>query len=339
MRNFTTILAAAKKPLLLFACLLCSLASSAYSFEVDGIYYDILSTTDLTVEVVKGDTEYTGDIVIPETVTYRNKKFTVVAVGERALYQNFGLVSLTLPETVKDIKEVAVFFCRALVSVQADGVENVGGQCFRGCTSLKEISLPSAKSIEYCGFKGCTALEKVNLPSANYLHWDCFANCTSLKEISLPSIETIEYGCFRECTSLEKVTLGKNLTKFGQSGKDGVFANCDKITEVWSHILTPSDINEEEFYLFTYDDATLYVPVGTKSLYQACTGWKNFLKIVESAECGTASEPTGISSATAESESAAVYTLQGVSVGSKANAAQQLPAGIYIVGGKKIVVK
>lgn len=339
MRNFTTILAAAKKPLLLFACLLCSLASSAYSFEMDGIYYDILSTTDLTVEVVKGDTEYTGDVVVPETVTYRNKKFTVVAVGYRAFDWNKNLVSLTLPETVKDMKSCAVVGCHALESVQADGVETIEGQCFRYCTSLKEISLPSAKNLKVGSFEDCTALEKVSLPSATFLGWDCFANCTSLKEISLPSIETIEYGCFRECTSLEKVTLGKSLTKFGKSGEDGVFANCDKITEVWSHILTPSNIDEKEFYLFTYDDATLYVPVGTKSLYQACTGWKNFLHIVESAECGTASEPTGISSATAESEPTAVYTLQGVSVGSKTNAAQQLPAGIYIVGGKKIVVK
>lgn len=46
-------------------------AVSAYDFEVDGIYYNILSATDLTCEVTKGkstlggyefDKYYTGDI-------------------------------------------------------------------------------------------------------------------------------------------------------------------------------------------------------------------------------------------------------------------------------------
>ena len=40
-----------KHILLLAALLFCSLAVSAHDFEVDGIYYNITSSTDLTVEV------------------------------------------------------------------------------------------------------------------------------------------------------------------------------------------------------------------------------------------------------------------------------------------------
>ncbi|MBR5335028.1 MAG: hypothetical protein IKV23_02010, partial [Bacteroidaceae bacterium] len=48
--------------------LLCCTAVSAQDFEVDGIYYNILSQEDKTVEVTSGTANYTGSIVIPSTV-------------------------------------------------------------------------------------------------------------------------------------------------------------------------------------------------------------------------------------------------------------------------------
>ena len=57
------------------AALLCSLTASAHDFEVDGIYYNILSESDKTVEVTyKGllydeFCVYTGNVVIPEIVS------------------------------------------------------------------------------------------------------------------------------------------------------------------------------------------------------------------------------------------------------------------------------
>ena len=59
------------KSLLTIACLLCSITLYAHDFEVDGIYYYITSETDQIVEVVNRiKIEYTGNVVIPETVTY-----------------------------------------------------------------------------------------------------------------------------------------------------------------------------------------------------------------------------------------------------------------------------
>ena len=56
---------------------------------------------------------------------------------------------------------------------------------------------------------------------------------------------------------------------------------------------------------------------------------------------GVAETPDGISSVTADTSNTAVYSLQGVRVAD--NASQEtlrtLPPGIYIVGGKKIVVR
>lgn len=48
--------------------LLTILPISAYDFEVDGIYYEVISFSDLTCKVVSGDNEYEGDVVIPSEV-------------------------------------------------------------------------------------------------------------------------------------------------------------------------------------------------------------------------------------------------------------------------------
>ena len=62
--------------LVTIVALLCSITASAHDFEVGGIYYNILSEEDKTVEVTyRGDyydsysNEYTGRVVIPATVT------------------------------------------------------------------------------------------------------------------------------------------------------------------------------------------------------------------------------------------------------------------------------
>ena len=73
------------------ATLWCSLAANAHDFEVGGIYYDITSSADLTVEVTyRGsssgsyDNEYSGAVTIPSTVTYNSKTYSVTSIGNYA---------------------------------------------------------------------------------------------------------------------------------------------------------------------------------------------------------------------------------------------------------------
>ena len=61
-----------KQLLTTIAVLLCSVAANAHDFKVDGIYYNITSSKNLTVEVTyRGlwiddySNEYSGNVVIP----------------------------------------------------------------------------------------------------------------------------------------------------------------------------------------------------------------------------------------------------------------------------------
>lgn len=95
--------------LLTTAVLLCSISARAHDFEVDGIYYNVTSESELTVEVTfKGVhfaqfKEYKGDIVIPEKVEFNGKKYNVTGIAENTFYNYIELKSITIPKSVKDI--------------------------------------------------------------------------------------------------------------------------------------------------------------------------------------------------------------------------------------------
>ena len=103
---------------LMLPVLLCivSLSTSAHNFEVDGIYYNITSSEDLTVAVTyRGNSyndysnEYSGQVSIPETVTYNEKTYRVTSIGDSAFRECDGLTSVTIPTSVTSIGSYAFY--------------------------------------------------------------------------------------------------------------------------------------------------------------------------------------------------------------------------------------
>ena len=92
----------------LILSVLFSISASADVVEVDGIYYDI---SENNATVTYGDNEYSGDIVIPESITYENSKYSVTSIGESTFFKCSGLTSITIPNSVTSIAEVAFSLC------------------------------------------------------------------------------------------------------------------------------------------------------------------------------------------------------------------------------------
>ena len=133
-----------KKLRLLFsalALLLCSTSLLAHDFAVDGIYYQITSEEDLTVEVTfEGDErwffsdEYFGSVTIPETVTYNGNTYSVTSIGSSAFYDCSGLTSVIIPNSVTNIGSEAFSACSGLTSVTIpNSVTSIGSYAFREC--------------------------------------------------------------------------------------------------------------------------------------------------------------------------------------------------------------
>lgn len=98
---------------LLMLALLLPATASAFRFEANGIYYNT-NGEYVTVTDADGNTnthDYTGDVVIPETVTYAGTTYSVTAIDGYAFYYCNGLTSVTIPNSVTNIGSYAFYNC------------------------------------------------------------------------------------------------------------------------------------------------------------------------------------------------------------------------------------
>jgi hypothetical protein len=185
---------------------------NAYDFEVDGIYYNILSASDRTVEVTQGALSYAGGIIIPEFVKFNNIEFSVTQIGHGAFSRgaddNLELTSVILPNSLVSIGSGAFSYCKNIKTITIpEGVTIIQDYTFSHCISLEEIKL--ASKTEYIGeyaFCGCGSLKPFDFPeSLRSIGNNAFNGCESLKHAKLPGDLFIGESSFRH--SVEMILL------------------------------------------------------------------------------------------------------------------------------------
>jgi len=180
------------------------------------------------------------------------------------------------------------------VSITVDGVDYkvtaVDGSAFKGCWNIKSVTINAAlETIGYHAFSDVSMAELM-LPSSLKSIGDlAFQFCSRLTSIVIPEgVETIGQSAFNNCSLLQRLELPSTLVSIGY----GAFSNCSSLNAVVSRMITPVQIGEHTFminiwdessqtYIWTPSPATLYVPVGSKSKYEAIAGWTKFAKIEE----------------------------------------------------------
>ena len=138
-----------QKLLILAAGLSVGINAFAYDFEANGIYYNILSVQDKTVEVTYREysngtykSDYSGNVVIPEQVTYGDNTYSVTSIGERAFIGCDALTSVTIPDSVTSIGDYAFSECSGLTSVTiGDSVTSIGDYAFEYCGGLTSVTM------------------------------------------------------------------------------------------------------------------------------------------------------------------------------------------------------
>ena len=233
MKNLKTFLAT-------IALLLCCGSASAHDFEVDGIYYNITSSSDLTAEVTyRGSSskdysnEYSGSVVIPESVTYNSKTYCVTSIGHFAFNGCSRLTSLTIPNSVTSIG-MSAFSGTAWYNNQSDGLIYAGkvAYSYRGTMpqhthiELAEGTLGIAGSIFY----DCDGLTSVTIPNSVISIGDnAFYDCDALTSVTIPnSVTSIGYEAFSSCDGLTSVTIGNCVINID----DKAFYNCSSLTSI-----------------------------------------------------------------------------------------------------------
>lgn len=215
------------------------LYATASDFEVDGLYYNILSEEDRTVEVThksnhsdENENYVSGEMEIPRRVLYNKKTYTVTAIGMYAFCQCTGLTSVTIPNSVTSIGDCAFFRCSGLTSMTIpNSVTSIGETAFGSCTGLTAVTIPnSVTSIRNWTFSSCTGLTSVTIPkSVTSIGDGAFMGCSGLTSVIIPnSVTSIGYRAFGSCIVLTLVTIPDSVTSIGNYA----FYNCTGLTSV-----------------------------------------------------------------------------------------------------------
>jgi len=246
-----------------FFTLLCSIIAviSVYGFTVDGLNY-ANSIGNTVIVVGLEDKTFSGNLIIPETVTNEGTTYSVKYIAINAFYDCKGLTSVIVGDSVVTINDYAFRSCQNMTSlIIGKSVKTIGNGAFAGTISLSDVTL--SNSLVSIG--------------------DAAFHQSYIKTLTIPnSVLSIGQQAFQGCYNLTSIVIPNSVEKIGYRA----FRDCESLKEIYSYIEEPYNIGEA--FSYSYDDAddfynrvTLYVPVGTKAKYEATEGWNVFKNIVE----------------------------------------------------------
>ena len=252
------------KSLCLILLILAAGTTDAQNFEVNGIYYNVLSEEEGTVEVTRGN--YSGDVVIPAEVSHDGGTYRVTTIGDYAFQSCSSLTSVSMP-SVTTIGEDAFNFCEALTSVEMPAVTTIGDYAFYYCNALTSVSMPSVVTIGEDAFYTCSSLTSVSMPSATTIGDYAFEYCSTLTSVEMPAVATIGEDAFYGCSALTSIYLPASCTSI-----DGnPFIECGALKGI---------VVDEDNPNFSSHDGVLY-DKNVETLL-ACPGSKSFIDIPSS---------------------------------------------------------
>lgn len=256
--------------------------ASAYDFEYNGLYYDVVSLQDMTCALTKGTDEYKGTVVIPAEVEYNNRKFKVTAVNGDPLSK---VENLTIPNTINEIDLCRASSLGKLIIQDGETTLKMDYYHHLNLKALKSIYL--GRNIEFVlspfennnieaitigspvtkipsnSFAGNKSLSIVSFSENSKLttiESNAFSRCISLSRITLPnSIEVIGNSAFKDNSKLENIELSQNLKSIGNSA----FENCTLIKK----IILPNhleSIGSSAFYNCSIKE--VFIPKSVKSI-------------------------------------------------------------------------
>ena len=268
-------------------------------------------------------TEYLTSVYVPASVSYiGNGVFsgclTLNEINVSLENEKYASIDGVLYD--KDIRLLVAFPGQKKSIIIPPGVEEIGNEAFYCCGNVSISFPPSLKKIDYRAF--CSSgVRDINIPEGvREIGDSAFAECRRLESVVLPStIDTLDWGTFYWCSSLSRVTCYSIEPPICYAA----FGNTNRTGNRWDdEDLTP------------IDEAILYVPEESIGLYREATTWREFKEILPI-------EEAGIDALEAETRFYRVYNLNGVNIFNTTEKSEinNLPAGLYIINGKKVMIK
>ena len=329
----------------------------AQRFVVNGFLYEILSEEELTVSLCGSYPKSMETLIIPETVSYDNKVYTVTDISD------IGLLNIDphYPAGVSDVKAIILppsikttvtFYGLTLEEIIVDE-DNQWLSSHEGVLYSKDCKIlhlcprlnrftafqPGVERIGVAAFGGCKYIEDIMLPNTvNWMGRRAF-RYSKIRNVIMPEgIEIVPEGCFEGCEQLATVSLPESLKYV----EDFAFNNDYKIETIYCRAEQTPSCGDFIFEDQTYNNTILYIPVGGLESYQNTYPWSLFKNIkeydyssntpVEAAGIDIRAEGGAIVVSGNEAVPVEVYRTDGTLVRRTAESRiNGLPRGLYIV--------
>lgn len=232
-----------------------------------------------------------------------------------------GLTSITLPNTLITIDDFAFSYCTNLegtISIPSSVIK-ISGSTFTSCKKITGFNVDnnnsrytsvngviyslnqdtlmlyppgrtgsalipnSVKVIADRAFFFCEDLTgQLDIPnSVTHIGEYAFTNCSNITgDLIIPeSVIYVGPGAFNSCIGLTGKLIIPSSVKFIGNGAFRVLTN---ISSVYSQNSTPVDLSVVQGVFYNINkDCNLYVPKGSKSIYESANQWQDFTNIIE----------------------------------------------------------
>ena len=235
--------------LILLLALFTSTTLHAYDAYIgNGIYYNFSGNEAI---VTSGDYEYSGNVVIPESVTYNGRTYSVTTIDSYAFYNCSGMTSIKIPSSLKRVKIGAFYGCTSLSKIIVTDIAAWCGIIYEGnsytrddyplhqaehlysdeYTEITDVVIPEGVTrIEPLAFRDARYITSVTIPnSVTYIGREAFRGMHILTSINIPqTITTIEPYTFQDCRALSNISIPYGVTSIGSHA----FRECLALTSI-----------------------------------------------------------------------------------------------------------
>lgn len=270
------------------------------SVSVNNIKYDLYPNKKVAI-VICGGQSYSGDFIIPKTISFNKIEYDVTGIGLGA-FMGSSISSIEIPNSVTSIENSVFYGCSSLNSIEIpNSVTSIGDNAFCLCANLKSVVIPN--SVEYLGnevFNMCDNLYSVTIGnSVKNIGNNAFAWCYNLDNVTIgSSVTSIGDYAFNGCERLCSIDIPNTLTSIGEYSfygceslrsiiipnsvkriSEGAFNFCKGLEAVYCYAIETPQTDPNAFLNADINKTILYVPNSSLEDYKSKSPWSGFGQI------------------------------------------------------------
>lgn len=259
---------------------------------IDGMTFTRNPLGDATCTMASYSGEY-EEVTIPETVEIEGSQYIVNEIGYRAFFNNKIIKSISLPESIKYIRDSAFAQCEILETINLpEGLIEIEQSAFRYCKLLSNPNFPSSiKNLGNAAYQYCHSINSLTIPnSIIYIGEKNFEYSPISILILEDGEDNLELGDDILGTYCNQLYIGRDLTgaKLSPGAMLSSFnigapvTNLDwfdpsltpELLQIVSNSTTPPSIGR--FSQEQYDNIYVFVPESAMDAYANDQNWAFF---------------------------------------------------------------